>query len=109
MTKRIAFLLSGVTVTDEMLESGEADALLASLSPISYIDGSAPPTALIHGARDTTVPPRNAELLTERLAENGVPYDALWLKHSDHSLLQNLFKHLSYYKLLLRYADAYLN
>lgn len=109
MTLRIGTLLSGVTLTDEMLQNGEARGILASVSPVSFVTESSPPTALIHGARDTTVPPANAESLIKTLEENGVPYDLVYLRRSDHSLLQNPLKHLSYYKLLVRYADRYLN
>ena len=96
-------------VAGETIKSGEADGLLASICPTSYVTESAPPTLLIHGARDTTVPIANAEALTEALEANGIPYDFYRLEHSDHSLLQNFFKHLSYYKLLVRYADTYLS
>ncbi len=109
MTKRIGTLLTGITLTDEMIDSGEANGILASISPTSYVTENAPPTALIHGARDTTVPIANAEALTEALEENGVPFDLVYLRRSDHSLLQNPLKHLSYYKLLVGYADKYLN
>ncbi|MBE6656669.1 MAG: alpha/beta hydrolase [Ruminococcaceae bacterium] len=109
MTKRIATLLTGVTVTDEMLESGEADELLASVSPTMHVTPSSPPTAMIQGGRDNIVPPSNAQVLAETLDKNGVAHDFIYLKNSDHSLLQNFFKHLSYYKLLVRYADTYLS
>ena len=109
MAGLIGTLLLGVTLTGETIKSGEADGLLASICPTSYVTESAPPTLLIHGARDTTVPIANAEALTEALEANGIPYDFYRLEHSDHSLLQNFFKHLSYYKLLVRYADTYLS
>jgi len=65
--------------------------------------------AVARGARDTAVPIDNAESLSEALEKNGVSYDYIRLACSDHSLLQNFFKHLSYYKLLIRYADEYLD
>ena len=107
MTVRVARRLTGEKITLEMLRSGEADALLASLSPVSFIDENTPPTLLMQGGKDTVVPPANAYSLVEKLAENKIPYDYIHLKNSDHSLLQNPLQHAKFYGILFEYCEKY--
>ncbi len=107
MAKRIGTILTGKEITSEMLESGEGVALLSSVSPTAFIGENAPPSLITQGGKDNIVPPANADSLIEKFTAFSVPYDYVYLKRSDHSLLQNPFGHLSYYKLLLKYARAY--
>ena len=41
--------------------------------PINFVTASAPPALLLHGAKDSIVPPRNTESLAERLREANRP------------------------------------
>ncbi|MBO7150809.1 MAG: alpha/beta hydrolase [Clostridia bacterium] len=107
MTIRVAKRLTGKTLTEEMLLSGEADELHQSISPGSYVNENSPPTAIMHGGKDTLVPVANTSSLVEKLSQNEVPYDYVYVKNADHLLLHNPFKHLSYYKTLIRYAKIY--
>ncbi len=107
MAIRVARRLTGVEITPEMLRSGDADELLASISPTSFIDENTPPTLLMQGGKDTVVPPANAVSLVEKFIANAVPYDYIHLKDSDHSLLQNPIKHAHFYGLLLDYCERY--
>ena len=107
MTIRVARRLTGVEITPEMLRSGDADALLASISPTSFIGKSTPPTLLMHGGKDTVVPPANANALVAKFTSFGISYDYVHLKNSDHSLLQNPIKHLKFYKMLFDYCEKY--
>jgi acetyl esterase/lipase len=107
MAIRVARRLTGVEITPEMLRSGEADKILASISPVSFIDKNTPPTLLMQGGKDTVVPPANADSLVERFTANGVPYDYIHLKDSDHSLLQNPIKHAKFYGMLFDYCERY--
>ena len=107
MAIRVTRRLTGVEISPEMLRSGEADALLASISPASFIGKSTPPTLLMHGGKDTVVPPANADSLVEHFTSNAVPYDYIHLKDSDHSLLQNPIKHLKFYGMLFEYCKRY--
>ena len=108
MTTRVARRLTGVEITPEMLRSGDADELLASVSPVSFIDGNTPPTLLMQGGKDTVVPPANADALVEKFTENSIPYDYIHLKDSDHSLLQNPLRHIRFYGMLFEYCGMYL-
>ena len=107
MTIRVTKRLTGVTLTEEKLLSGEADELLQSISPVSFVNENSPPTAIIHGGKDTLVPVTNTGSLIEKLSQNEVPYDYVHVKNAGHLLLLNPFKHLSYYKTLIRYAKIY--
>jgi len=56
-----------------------------SISPVSRATRAAPPVLLIHGAKDTTVPPQQAERLAARLKELGVTYEYIAKKDADHA------------------------
>ena len=107
MAKRVGTRLTGVEITDGMLDSGEADELLASVSPTSFVTPDSPPTLLMHGGKDTTVPVANAESLLALLDLNGVAHDYVYMDRSDHMLIQNPFAHLTYFKLLVEYCREY--
>lgn len=56
-----------------------------SASPLSYVDGSYPPTLLIHGAADATVPVGQSTLMYEALSEAGAPVELLILADQPHA------------------------
>ena len=107
MAIRVTRRLTGTEISTEMLRSGEADAILASISPTSFIGENTPPTLLMQGEKDTVVPPANADSLVEKLTAFGIPFDDIRLENSDHSLLQNPIKHLKFYKVLFDYCKKY--
>lgn len=107
MTVRIARRLTGHTLSGDMLVSGEADDLLASISPVSYINEKTSPTLIAHGGRDKVVPNKNAESLISRLTENEVEYEYIYMKESGHALLHNPIKRLEYLKLVLEYCETH--
>ena len=107
MAIRVTRRLTGVEISPEMLRSGEADELLASISPTSFIDENTPPTLLMQGEKDTVVPPANADALVEKFTAFGIPFDDIRLENSDHSLLQNPIKHLKFYGMLFDYCEKY--
>ena len=107
MAIRVTRRLTGAEISPEMLRSGEADAILASISPTSFIGKNTPPTLLMQGQKDTIVPPANADSLVEKLTAFGIPFDDIRLENSDHSLLQNPIKHLKFYKVLFDYCKKY--
>ena len=108
MAIRVTRRLTGVEISPEMLRSGEADELLASISPTSFIDENTPPTLLMQGEKDTVVPPANADALVEKFTAFGIPFDDIRLENSDHSLLQNPIKHAKFYGMLFEYCKKYL-
>lgn len=55
-------------------------------SPMTHIKKGAPPTMIIHGTDDTTVPVSQADMLETRLKEFDVPCEYLRLKGYPHTL-----------------------
>ena len=102
-TKIIINRLTGETVNDVSV----ANDLISQISPTTYINGSTPPTIIMHGEKDDVVPIKNALSVVEKLESNSVPYDYIPLANSNHSLIQNPFKHITYYKTLLNYCEKY--
>ena len=107
MAIRVTRRLTGVEISPEMLRSGEANEIFASISPTSFIDKNTPPTLLMQGEKDTVVPPANADALVEKFTVFGIPFDNIRLENSDHSLLQNSIKHLKFYGMLFEYCKRY--
>jgi dipeptidyl aminopeptidase/acylaminoacyl peptidase len=53
----------------------EAPELYKLASPVNHVSRDDPPTLIIHGSIDSTVPIHQAERLAERLKEAGVEYE----------------------------------
>ena len=103
----IAKCLTGKTLTEDMLSTPEARELLATISPTAFVSEKAPPTIVMQGAKDPVVPPANADSLIQKLSLHAVTYSYIHLKNSDHSLMQNPTKQLTYFNTLLRYCHTY--
>lgn len=104
---KIGTMLSGVELTRDMLESGEADEILAEISPVTHVDENTPPVLFVYGGKDTTVKAENGDSLVRALEEHGVEYEYIFMPNSDHSLLQNIFKHLDYMFTLSEWCEKY--
>lgn len=104
---RIATVLSGESVSEEEVLTGDADGILSLVCPISYIDESTPPTLIMQGGADDIVPPANATSLVSALSAYGVEHEYVYLENSDHSLIQNPIKHLGFYRLMLGYSEKF--
>ena len=104
---KIGTMLSGVELTRDMLESGEADEILAEISPVTHVDENTPPVLFVYGGKDTTVKAENGDSLVRALEEHGIEYEYIFMPNSDHSLLQNIFKHLDYMLTLSDWCEKY--
>ena len=102
-------MLTGVTLTDEMRKSGEAAALCASVSPVSYVATGGVPTVVAHGALDTTVPPAHADSLVAALGEADLPFVYHHFPNSDHALLGDLGERYAYNRTLTEFCRRYLD
>ena len=105
---KIATMLSGNSVSEEMIISGEADEILRYISPVSYVNSDTPPTIFVYGGKDNTVKAANGDSLVEAFEVAGAEYEYIFMPNSDHSLLQNIFKHLRYMFRLSDYCEKYL-
>ncbi|MDM8005241.1 MAG: alpha/beta hydrolase [Phycisphaerae bacterium] len=64
----------------------EAEAQYREASPIIHLTKKAPPTLILHGTIDDTVPIAQADLLAKRLKELGVPYEYERLEGWPHTM-----------------------
>lgn len=62
-------------------------ALVARVSPVSFIDAKDPPTLLIHGEEDKVVEVTQSRLAEAKLKEAGVPVESIYIPHVDHSFI----------------------
>ena len=67
-----------------LTDSGDDETAHAA-SPLSYVSPHHPPTLLIHGTADTTVPPKASLLLYQALVEAGVPVDLHFYAEQPHA------------------------
>jgi len=67
-------------------EYAEAEAQYREASPITHLTKKAPPTLILHGTIDDTVPITQADLLAKRLKELGVPYEYERLEGWPHTM-----------------------
>lgn len=59
--------------------------LCRAASPVTYASKDDPPTLILHGTADTTVPVRQSELLDKALRRAGVPAKLVIVKGAPHS------------------------
>ena len=55
-----------------------------SISPIDFVSADDPPTLLVHGTDDPSIPIRNSERMLEALKEQNVPTELLVLEGAGH-------------------------
>lgn len=87
----------------------EAPELFKSSSPIFYITKDAPPTLIVHGTIDQTVPLAQSDALAAKLAEAGVPYVYDKIEGWPHTLdaAAGVNEHCQY--VLDKFMSRYLN
>ena len=104
---RIGEMLSGKELSKDTA-SPETRIVLESISPVTYVNSDTPPTLFVYGGKDTTVSARNGDSLVSALEASGVEYKYIFMPNSDHSLLQDVFKHLEYMLTLKTWCVEYL-
>lgn len=52
---------------------------------LNFVDGDEPPFLLVHGTGDQVVEARDSQLLADRLTQNGVRAELLWLDDAGHA------------------------
>jgi dipeptidyl aminopeptidase/acylaminoacyl peptidase len=94
-------------ITDEMINNGEVEKILESISPMSYVNSNTPPSIFAYGGKDTLVLPENGEELKNRFDEAGVKYDYVFFPDSDHALIHNFGKRIVYAGIVIDYCREY--
>jgi acetyl esterase/lipase len=65
---------------------GTSIEVFRSASPISYITSGAPPFLILHGTKDTMIPPRQSDELMQKLKNAGVPVTLIKVEGAEHDL-----------------------
>lgn len=65
--------------------TAEQRSLCKAASPVTYATNDDPPTLILHGTADTTVPVRQSELLEQALRKASVPVRLVIVKDAPHS------------------------
>lgn len=109
LTISIGNLLSTKNFDKDFIYTDYGEAILREISPTSYINSDSVPTLILQGAKDTTVPPANAEALKSALSEASVGYEYILLPSSTHALVEDIFGFISYHFTLIKWCNDYLS
>ena len=103
----IAGLLSGTPITDEMISNGEAEKVIASVSPAAYINQNSIPSLFGYGGKDTIVPAGNGEAVKNAFEKSGVKFDFILYPNSNHLLLSDPDSSVLYQQTFDEYCKTY--
>jgi acetyl esterase/lipase len=101
-------LMTGHTVTVEMIKNGKYHDLVDEISPVAFVDSTSVPTVLAYGPKDKVVPAKLKFKLIDRLKQFGVTYDYVEYSHSGHALLDDPDKQQLFVDKALKYCHKYL-
>ena len=108
---RLTSMLTGVEITGEMKENGEADRLCREISPVAYVDENTIPSLFAYAGNDPIVTKGNREAMvttfSEVFGENGNGYDYVFYPLSGHGLLLDPVSEECYYNRLYEYCETY--
>ena len=104
-------MLTGVTITDEMKENGEADRLCSDISPVSYVNENTMPSVFAYAGNDPLVTKGNRkameQVFKDTFGESGNHYDYVFYPLSGHGLLLDPVSESQFYQILYRYCETY--
>lgn len=81
-----ASMMSGIAITDSMIQQGAHTTLLDNISPASRITPSSPPTICAYGLNDNIVPKNQKHILFDSLKAKHIPCIYIEFPHSGHAL-----------------------
>lgn len=70
-------------------ESTEIDQKLTLASPSANVTPTTPPTFLIHGGQDQLVKKENLDILAQKLTEQKIPHETLYIPYAQHGFDYN--------------------
>lgn len=104
MIQQLVCWATGKNITLENMN--DYTAVIAAISPITYVDAETVPTLICHGDHDSIVPYSNAVTLDAKLTEYGVKHDFITYD-ADHDLNDKTASKKAE-ELMYSYANAYL-
>ncbi len=99
--------LSGKTVTSHMAKTGKADKIIASVSPVSYVNSKCIPSLFAYGGKDPVVSVKNYYSMKSAFEKTTARYDFFLYPNSIHTLLNDPDVHQRYHAKLLEYCKTY--
>lgn len=100
-------MMSGKTVTADMVANGEAQRYVDAISPDAYVGDDTVPTLMAYGTKDKIVPPALKFLLLEKLEKYNIPHDYIEFPNSGHGLMNDPDKVEEYVAVLDTYFERY--
>ena len=76
----------------------DSDSVPPAIEPIHFVDGTAPPILLIHGAKDDVVGPENAQRLFDKIDQAGGV--ARWIEYPDTGHVGTVLSFASWFRWL---------
>ena len=100
-------LMTGETITEEMIRNGEAESYWKAISPACWVNENTVPTLCGYGPHDKVVKPELKFALFDAFENYGVPYDYIEYPHSNHIMCHDLDKSQEYIDTALEYCRKY--
>ena len=100
-------LMTGETITDEMINSGEYEQYIDAISPARLVGETSVPTLCCYGAKDHVVPLNQKYLLFHALKKSCVTYDYIEFPHSNHGMYADTDKLQEFIDLSLDYCRRF--
>lgn len=101
-------IMSGNTITTDMIGTASYDEAVKNISPYMWIDENSVPTLVGYGKYDKVAPFGTVKHLINALEENKVPYDYIEFPHSGHGLQNDTKLYLKYIEKINEYLEQYM-
>lgn len=99
--------MTGVDITEEMLESGDFKRYVDEISPARLVNSTSVPTLVGYGLKDHAVPASSRILMLEALEKSGIAYDYIEFPNSNHGMYADLDKLQEFMDKSLEYCKEY--
>jgi acetyl esterase/lipase len=100
-------LLTGQKITNDQMNSGDAEGLINSISPVHFVTGISCASLLVYGGQDQLIGQAHHEKLAAALDEAGVDYTLIVFPNSGHSLENDPDKFEEYISTAMSYLKEY--
>lgn len=101
-------VMSGNTITKEMIETDTYDEQVKDISAYMWVNENTVPTVLAYGAHDKVCPFDSVRHLVNALVENNVPHAYFELPHSGHGLQNDNKLYRQYMETVEEYLATYM-
>ena len=99
--------MTGVDITEEMLESGDFKRYVDEISPARLVNSTSVPTLVGYGLKDHAVPASSRILMLEALEKSGIAYDYIEFPNSNHGMYADLDNLQEFMDKSLEYCEEY--